>query len=116
MSSSESREVPQAKKPKTSKREAHFNKQWIIDFNGVIKESSKGSTFAYCVLCSSNFSIAYGGKNDVTVHINGKVQDKAKAVSESRSVGSYFKPQTLQSTIEAETRWSLLIAKQNIPF
>ena len=40
----------------------------------------------------------------------------ATASSSSRSVTTFFQPAVAQSTIEAETRWSLFVAKHNLAF
>ena len=74
-------------------------------------------TLARCKVCSFYFSIAHGGKNDVTTHIIGKQQIRdASAVSSSRSVTSVFQSQTSDGQIGAEARWSVFIAKHNLAF
>ena len=41
-----------------------------------------GDLYARCTFCSSDFSIAHGGKNDVVAHISTKKHKEAgKAVS-----------------------------------
>ncbi len=76
-----------------------------------------GNTFAHCSLCLSDFSIAHGGKHDVTTHINSKKHKRyALAVSSSRTVSSMFQPQLSDTQIEAEARWSLFVAKHNLAF
>ena len=78
---------------------------------------SIGDTFARCNLCLSDFSIAHGGKNDVTTHINGKQHKlNASAASSSGTVSSMFQSQLSDSQIEAEARWSLFVAKHNLAF
>ena len=42
--------------------------------------------------------------------------EMAKAASTSQSVTSFFLPQLLKGVNEAETRWSLFVAKHNISF
>ena len=76
-----------------------------------------GDGFARCLFCSSDFSITHGGKNDVTSHIKTKRHiEMDKAASASKSVNSFFKPDIQQSTIKAETLWSLFTAKHNLAF
>ena len=66
-------------------------------------------------ICLSDFSVAHGGRNDVTTHVSGKRhKESASAASTSRSVASFFKPQVAQNVIEAETRWSMYVAKHNL--
>lgn len=37
----------------------------LFDF---VTASQKGSSFAYCNVCSKDFKISHGGKNDITEH------------------------------------------------
>ncbi len=68
-------------------------------------------------MCCSDFNISHGGRNDVKTHVNGKKhRDLAAAASSTQSVTSFFKPAVAKSVIEAETRWSLYVAKHNLPF
>lgn len=68
-------------------------------------------------MCSSDFSVSHGGKNDVTTHVKGKHhRDMAKATSTSQSVASFFRPQVLKCVNEAELRWSLFVAQHNLSF
>ena len=76
-----------------------------------------GDTYARCTICSPDFNISRGGHNDVTTHVQGKHhRDMAKAVSSTRSIGSCFRPQTLQGVIEAEALWSLFVVQHNLSF
>lgn len=69
------------------------------------------------MICSSDFGAAHGGRNDVMTHVNGKRHIHfANAASSSRSVATYFSPQALRSSIEAETRWAMFVAKHNLAF
>ena len=53
----------------------------------------------------------------MTTHVRGKHHtDMAKATSSTRSLGSYFRPQTSQGAIEAEALWSLFVTKHNLSF
>ena len=74
-------------------------------------------TFARCTLCSSDFSISHGGRNDVTSHEKtNHHKEVAKEASTSKSLFSFFRPQTQQSVIKAETLWSVFTAKHNLAF
>ena len=76
-----------------------------------------GDTYARCTICSSDFNISHGGRNDVTTHVRGKHHtDMAKATSSTRSLGSYLRSQTSQGAIEAEAFWSLFVTKHNLSF
>ena len=53
----------------------------------------------------------------MTTHVRGKHhKDMATTASSSRSVSSFFRPQTSQSVIEAESLWSKFVCKHNISF
>lgn len=53
----------------------------------------------------------------MTTHVNGKHHKAAAtATSTTRSVASFFKPEVAQKVIEAETLWSMFVAKHNLPF
>ena len=53
---------------KIKKYLVNFNTKWS-NKHPCIKQSRKGDTFAFCEFCHSNFSIGYGGENDVKKHI-----------------------------------------------
>ena len=73
-----------------------------------------GDTYAWCTLCQSDFSIAHGGRSDVTTHVNGK--HHYSAASSSGSIKAHFQSKVSDKQIEAEARWSLFIAKHNLAF
>ena len=76
-----------------------------------------GKTFAHCSLCSSDFGISHGGRNDVTTHVKGKHhREMDAAVSTTQSVRSFFRPEMQKSVTEAEARWSLYVTKHNLYF
>ena len=105
---------------KKARRECHFDSGWIQEFSG-IRKSSKGNTYAQCSFCSSDFSISHGGRNDVTTHVGGKHHQEAiRASSSSRSLSSMFtsssRSSLAESTIEAEVRWAMFVAKHNVAF
>jgi len=63
-----------------------------------------GDSYARCTYCASDFNITHGGGNDVTTHVRGKHhKEMAEVTSSTRSIASYYRPQTLQSVIEAES-------------
>ncbi len=75
-----------------------------------------GESYARCTFCS-DFSVAHGGKNDVVVHINTKRHKEAgKAVAATKSVSSFFRRDISSSTINAESLWTMFIAKHNLAF
>lgn len=67
-----------------------------------------GNTCARCTLCSSDFSIAHGGRNDVTTHVKGKHHKDI-----AMSVVSFLKP---QGVIQAEAMWAMFVVEHNLAF
>lgn len=71
------------------KTQTKYQKSWESDpeFKDWIAASTKpdGLTRAFCRWCASDFSIAHGGKKDVTSHMNCKKhQDILKSRSTTR--------------------------------
>ena len=105
MAESEGPSTPSRKKPK---RRCHFDdEKWIKEFRGIGKSHRGnfqqcmeynslmtiiiGNTFAHCSLCSSDFGISDGGRNDVTTHVKGKHhREMDAAASTTQSVRSFF--------------------------
>ena len=105
--------VPSEKRPK---RQCHLDTSWTKEFRD-IERSSNGEMVAYCVLCNSDFSVSHGGRNDITVHVNGKRhKGMAQSSSSSKPVTSFFSQPALQEMISVEARWSLFVAKHNLAF
>ena len=93
MAESEGLSTPPRKKPK---RQCHFDEKWIEEFRGIGKSRGNfqqcmeynslttiiiGNTFAHCSLCSLDFGISHGGRNDVTTHVKGKHHRKMDAAA-----------------------------------
>ena len=60
--------------------------------------------------------MSHSGRHDVVVHVRGKHHIEMAKSCSSRSVASFFKPQTSQATIEAESLWCQFVAKHNLSF
>ncbi len=67
-------------------------------------------------MCASDFSVAHGGRNDVTTHVKGKHHKNMATATSCRTVSSFFRPDTSQSVIEAESLWHKFVCKHNISF
>lgn len=56
-----------------------------------IAKNSLDNTSAYCTYCKCSFSVAAGGKNDISRHCNGKKHvDIARAVASSSKLHDHF--------------------------
>ena len=66
----------------------------------------------------SDFSIANGGKYDVSTHVKGKQHnDKAMAcASSSESIRYFFTPQDSSADINAEALWATFVVEHNHSF
>ena len=130
MAESEGPSIPPRRKPK---RQCHFDEKWIEEFRRIGKSHRGnfqqcmecnslmtiiiGNTFAHCSLCSSDFGISHGWRNDVTTHVKGKHhREMDAAASTTQSVRSFFRPEMQKSVTEAEARWSLYVTKHNLSF
>ncbi len=55
--------------------------------------------------------------NILIFHVSGKRhKESASAASTSKSATSFFKPRVAQNVIQAETQWSMFVAKHNLAF
>ncbi len=52
----------------------------------------------------------------MTSHVRGKRHGEMAKACSSRSVTSFFSPQTPQNVIKAETLWTTFVAKHNLAF
>ena len=54
--------------------------------------SNRGSKYAYCKLCSSNFDISHGGFNDIKRHVEGRRHsERLSQSSSSSSVTTFYR-------------------------
>ena len=68
---------------------AKWRRKELIRRRSEFQAIHRSSTFAQCVLCSSDFSISHGGRRDITTHGSGERQQK-KATLTSKLVSTYF--------------------------
>ena len=103
-----------AKKASTCK----FKRGWTLPKH--ISSSCKGDTFAYCRLCSSHFSVAHGGFNDVKCHVSGTVhQQRLKDSRGMSAIGTFFQKDSTdhqRNVISAEVHMANFIAMHNLSF
>ena len=109
-----SMEVPPAKR----KKPARFMSTWTLPPG--ITASTRGPSFAYCRLCQDHFSVAHGGFNDVTRHVQGKGHAKRfKDTDTSRTIQSFVgqSSTSLSSKVmQAEVVMCNFIAQHNLSF
>ena len=69
------------------------------------------------MICSSDFSIAHGGRHDVSTNDKGKHHiEMAKACS-FRSVASFFRLQAVsRNVIRGEASWAMFVVEHNLAF
>ena len=115
-SMSDSDNPPVLKRLKTSN--CKFKRSWTLPQH--ISSSSKGDTFAYCRLCSSHFSVAHGGFNDVKRHVSGTVhQQRLNDLRGMSAIGTFFQKDSTdhqRNVISAEVRMANFIAMHNLSF
>ena len=69
------------------------------------------------MICSSDFSIAHGGRHDVSTHVKGKHHIEMAKPCSSRSVASFFRPQAVsQNVIRAKALWAMFVVEHNLAF
>ena len=79
--------APAAKK---LKYQTKFNSAWISEFKWCAS-SSKGSEFAHCNSCRSDFRVCYGGRNDLKKHMETiNHQKNFNSVSSTPTVSSIY--------------------------
>lgn len=103
------------KRPRYS---AKFKPEWSKDFDGIIRKSSKGESHAFCTLCSVDFTVSHGGKNDVQRHTETtNHQARARQAKGTRQLN--FCPNNKQDSINAvnaEVLFTNFISQHNLPF
>lgn len=92
-----------------------FKRGWTLPQH--ISSSSKGD---YCRLCSSHFSVAHGGFNDVKRHVSGTVhQQRLKDSHGMSAIGTFFQKDSTdhqRNVISAEVHMANFIAMHNLSF
>ena len=87
-----------------------------------ITASKRGSKYAYCKLCSSNFDVSHGGFTDIKRHVEGLRHTDLLSQSFSSSSIIYFygaqaeRQSHARSVTSAEVMMTQFIAMHNLPF
>ncbi len=79
---------------KKAKRTCKFQETWKTQFEFVAK-SSKGEEYMYCRLCNVDVSVASGGRNDVTKHVQRTTHvEKVATVKTATKIDTIIRPVT----------------------
>lgn len=85
--------TPKKRAKTTTKRSCNYRIDWQRDFTWLKKDESNKEN-AFCSLCLKTFSVAHGGRNDVTKHEKSAEHNKKqKAAQTSKSLSSFFPSQ-----------------------
>ena len=102
------------------KRLQQFRKEYTDQFSFIIKgKNDEGS--AFCTVCNSEFSIKYGGLNDITKHVGGqKHKNLSKQKASMPPLNSFFKTDKKSNdketdVIAAEVAMVDLVVELNLP-
>lgn len=81
-----------------------------------LKASSVSENHVFCELCKCDFSVQHGGRDDCRRHINSKKHsDNLQVKSASKTLTSFFKPETADSTTNAEVLFTSFLVEHNLP-
>ena len=96
-----------------------FKSTYTNDFPCILP-SSVSKTYARCMVCESDFSVAHGGYDDVVRHTKSVKHIRAgSALKGTTQLTSYFasakKDDSDNAIIRAETLFCLFLVEHNIP-
>ncbi|KAH3854901.1 hypothetical protein DPMN_097460 [Dreissena polymorpha] len=95
---------------KKAKRTCKYQEKWTTEFEFVTK-SSKGEEYMYCCVCNVDFSVASGGRNDVTRHVQRTSQiGNAATVKEATKIDTMIRPATISSIRLKKRRLCLVLS------
>ena len=78
----------------------------------------KGNNYAYCSICSADFSIAASGRYDIKKHVaTAKHRSSVECKETDRPITQFLSSlSTNYDVIRAETLWTLYVVDSNMPF
>lgn len=94
-----------------------FNVSWLEEagFKTWLARSTKGDSFAYCKQCSTDLSIAAGGKNDIYKHSKTAKHQSTSPSTSQQSMSSFvFKKEDTDRVKEGEILLSTFVAEHNL--
>ncbi|KAL6476210.1 hypothetical protein MHYP_G00147090 [Metynnis hypsauchen] len=103
---------------KKAKRTCKYLDEWDWEFT-FLKRSMKGHSYSFCKICSCDFSVSHGGRNDVRQHEqSAKHKRGLKAQKYAQEMSPFVARNTTEAdkVINAEVKMAMLCAKNNVAF
>ncbi|XP_060125482.1 uncharacterized protein LOC118081165 isoform X3 [Zootoca vivipara] len=103
---------------KKEKTMCKYLERWDSEFS-FLKKSRLGHHYAFCTICSCDFSVSHGGRNDVTQHTKAaKHKRGVEAQKHAPTMSTCVTRNTEEAdqVINAEVKMAMLCAKNNVPF
>ena len=98
------------------KRKQSFKDSYSQEFDGIIRRLSQGCHYAFYSTCRTDFTVCYGGINDIKKHIN---TDKHKLSSVSilanHKINNFFTSDEILDVTRAETLFTEFIIEHSLP-
>ena len=112
-SSTSSSTLPPRKKVKHV--DSKYRSEWFSKYG--MKRSGRGETFAFCTICSVDFSVAGGGVFQVKRHCQSRKHiNRAGELNEHPRIDSLVIWQAHDQITRAELYFATFVAKHNLPF
>nr|XP_034963326.1 uncharacterized protein LOC118081165 isoform X1 [Zootoca vivipara] len=103
---------------KKAKTMCKYLERWDSEFS-FLKKSRMGHHYAFCTICSCDFSVSHGGRNDVTQHTKAAKHKRGVEAQKHAPTMSTFVTRNTEEAdqvINAEVKMAMLCAKNNVPF
>ncbi|XP_060125518.1 uncharacterized protein LOC118081198 [Zootoca vivipara] len=103
---------------KKAKTMCKYLEKWESEFS-FLKKSRVGHSYAFCTICSCEFSVSHGGRNDVTQHTKSAKHKRGVEAQKNAPTMSTCVTSNTEETdqvINAEVKMAMLCAKNNVPF
>ncbi|XP_054601663.1 uncharacterized protein [Nothobranchius furzeri] len=103
---------------KKSKKSCKYLEKWHSEFT-FLKKSRMGQSHAFCKICSCDFSVSHGGRNDVSQHEKSTKHKRwLEAQKHAQTMSAFVTRNTTEAdqVINAEVKMAMLCAKNNVSF
>uniref|UniRef100_A0A8C6LN13 Uncharacterized LOC107389530 n=1 Tax=Nothobranchius furzeri TaxID=105023 RepID=A0A8C6LN13_NOTFU len=103
---------------KKSKKLCKYLEKWDSEFT-FLKKSRMGQSHAFCKICSCDFSVSHGGRNDVSQHEKSTKHKRwLEAQKHAQMMSAFVTRNTTEAdqVINAEVKMAMLCAKNNVSF